>query len=61
MLNLLDILINVYGMLIIVEILYVKMDIYHIQQMMNVKLYHLYVLLLVKGVLIININVKILI
>lgn len=61
MLNLLDILINVYGMLIIVEILYVKMDIYHIQQMMNVKLYHLYVLLLVKVVLIININVKILI
>lgn len=61
MLILLDILINVYGMLIIVEILYVKMDIYHILLMINVKLYHLYVLLLVKGVLIININVKILI
>lgn len=60
MLNLLDILINVYGMLIIVEILYVKMDIYHILLMINVKLYHLYVLLLVKVVLIININVKIL-
>lgn len=61
MLNLLDILLNVYGMLIIVEILYVKMLIYHILQMMNVKLYHLYVLLLVKVVLIINLDVKILI
>ena len=60
MLILLDIHINVYGMLIIVEILYVKMDIYHILLMINVKLYHLYVLLLVKVVLIININVKIL-